>query len=357
MNTVVLGGSFGDEGKGKIVANLSTAYDFVIRFNGGPNAGHTIRYGSNKVVHHQVPSIDFSSSSAIGIIGSGTVIDINLLIKELDELSSFFGNSIRDRLVIDEEAHVITTDSVDADKNNGWIGTTGRGIGPTYAAKINRIGKRICDIDRCDLLDAGVSILPHMKIRELIEGKSLLFEGAQGVLLDLDYGTYPYVTSSRTGVNNVYDYTRVIDFTVGVIKPYVTRVGEGPFPTEIFGVDSFRAMAGEFGATTGRPRRIGVFDVPAVRYAQIRANIDGFILTKFDLMSDFLAVNNRVCCQYDINGRSSDIPMSSKDFQWAKPVYDDNPLSYSYLKNKFNIIGYSHSPDVKDIYKESGWKI
>jgi adenylosuccinate synthase len=367
--TVIVGAQWGDEGKGKIVDLLAQSSDVVCRYQGGPNAGHTIvREGETFKLHHVPSGILYGGT--ICVVGAGCVIDPGLLVEELDELEA---RGIKtDGLRISGNAHVIMPWHVASDAASErrlgklQIGTTRRGIGPAYSDKAARLGIRVQDIldpkilrqkfetalaeknllldeplepgDLADRMEtfaarlrpyvADTSLLVDQALRE---GRRVLLEGAQGTLLDLDHGTYPFVTSSNpvagaaaTGIG--IGPTR-IDSVLGVAKAYVTRVGEGPFPTEIEGPDQerIRELGEEYGTTTGRERRCGWLDLVALRFA-VRVNgMTSLALTKLDVLSEFDEIP--VCTAYRLPDGSETVefPAHQSDFHHASPVYDTLP--------------------------------
>jgi adenylosuccinate synthase len=367
--TVIVGAQWGDEGKGKIVDLLAQSSDVVCRYQGGPNAGHTIVRESETFKLHHVPS-GILYGGTICVVGAGCVIDPGLLVEELDELEA---RGIKtDGLRISGNAHVIMPWHVASDAASErrlgklQIGTTRRGIGPAYSDKAARLGIRVQDIldpkilrqkfetalaeknllldeplepgDLADRMETFAARLrPYVADTSLLvdralrEGRRVLFEGAQGTLLDLDHGTYPFVTSSNpvagaaaTGIG--IGPTR-IDSVLGVAKAYVTRVGEGPFPTEIEGPDQerIRELGEEYGTTTGRERRCGWLDLVALRFA-VRVNgMTSLALTKLDVLSEFDEIP--VCTAYRLPDGSETVefPAHQSDFHHASPVYDTLP--------------------------------
>jgi adenylosuccinate synthase len=367
--TVIVGAQWGDEGKGKIVDLLAQSSDVVCRYQGGPNAGHTIvRDGETFKLHHVPSGILYGGT--ICVVGAGCVIDPGLLVEELDELEA--RGITTDGLRISGNAHVIMPWHVASDAASErrlgklQIGTTRRGIGPAYADKAARLGIRVQDIldpkilrqkfetalaeknllldeplepgDLADRMEtfaarlrpyvADTSLLVDQALRD---GRRILLEGAQGTLLDLDHGTYPFVTSSNpvagaaaTGIG--IGPTR-IDSVLGVAKAYVTRVGEGPFPTEIEGPDQerIRELGEEYGTTTGRERRCGWLDLVALRFA-VRVNgMTSLALTKLDVLSEFDEIP--VCTAYRLpdGSETAEFPAHQSDFHHASPVYDTLP--------------------------------
>ncbi|WP_424777270.1 adenylosuccinate synthase [Porphyromonas endodontalis] len=367
---VLLGLQWGDEGKGKIVDVLTPRYDMVARFQGGPNAGHTLEFAGEKYVLRSVPSGIFQGDK-INIIGNGVVLDPVLFREEVESLFNS-GHPLKDRLVISRKAHLIlpTHRLLDAagEKALGAqkVGTTGKGIGPTYTDKVSRHGVRVGDIERDfeanykrakerhlgmlrgmgvevpDLTQteadffAAVEYLRQFRFVDsefvinntLKSGKNILAEGAQGSMLDIDFGSYPFVTSSNTicagscvglGVS-----PRAIGDVYGIFKAYCTRVGAGPFPTELFDEDG-RQMAErgyEFGAVTGRPRRCGWIDLVALRYTIMLNGVTKLIMMKSDVLDTFATI--KACRAYRINGvETRDFPYSIE--QEIEPIYDEIP--------------------------------
>jgi len=367
---VIVGAQWGDEGKGKIVDLLTQYADVVVRFQGGDNAGHTVYLNKDKFVFHLIPSgILYEDKKCI--IGSGVVIDPGALIEEITGLKK--RGYLRDdsQLMISEEAHVILPyhRSIDMARERVFkIGTTGRGIGPAYEDKVARSGIRMGDlIDEKifrkkleanliqknsylvqvlneggfefkkihddfvrfrDQLGKYVRDTSRVIHGEMQKGGNILFEGAQGALLDVDHGTYPYVTSSNTVAGNACVGSGIgptlIDSVVGIAKAYTTRVGEGPFPTELHDAvgEKLRQRGQEFGATTGRPRRCGWFDAVVVNHA-VRVNgIQGMVITKMDVLNDLDKI--KVCVGYRLNGKVIDyVPSNVEAFQSVEAVYEE----------------------------------
>ncbi|PIQ96273.1 MAG: adenylosuccinate synthase [Nitrospinae bacterium CG11_big_fil_rev_8_21_14_0_20_56_8] len=367
---VVAGMQWGDEGKGKIVDLLAEKADVVARYQGGHNAGHTIFYRGKQFVLHLIPSGIFHENK-LCVIGNGVVIDPQALIQEMDLLREA-GLDFEDRLVISDRANIILPYHCTSDKSRESggkfqkIGTTGRGIGPSYADKIARVGIRMCDLKNetwlkeilratydekkviirslynhdlppfdavfTELMEVRDTLLrfvgdTHVLLQEQIRsGKNILCEGAQGTMLDVDHGTYPFVTSSNASAGGACTGLGIpptqIDRVVGVIKAYTTRVGEGPFPTELKDGcgEMLREQGHEFGATTGRPRRCGWFDAVVARYA-IRLNgIDAMVLTKIDVLDKFDTI--RVCTGYRDGDRVyQDVPADPHILERCQPVY------------------------------------
>jgi adenylosuccinate synthase len=371
--TVIVGAQWGDEGKGKIVDLLAQRSDLVCRYQGGPNAGHTIVVGAETYKIRQIPSGVISGKTSV--IGAGCVVDPAVLIAELDELES--RAIATDAVFCSGNAHLIMPWHVAIDQaserrlGNLQIGTTRRGIGPAYADKAARIGIRVQDLldpkilrqkievalaeknvwlervyesetfdaeDVCDTYERYAQRLrPHVADvsllvdRALRDGKHVLFEGAQGTLLDLDHGTYPFVTSSNPVASGAATGAGIgpnrLDTILGVSKAYVTRVGEGPFPSEIEGPaqQQVRELGGEFGTVTGRERRCGWLDLVALRYAVRLNGLTSLALTKLDVLSAFAELP--VCVRYRLRDRSEseEFPAHQSDFHHAEPVYEVLP--------------------------------
>jgi adenylosuccinate synthase len=370
-NVVAVGLQWGDEGKGKIIDMLSGFADVIVRFQGGANAGHTIVVGGKKTVLHLMPS-GVLHKDKYCVIGNGVVVDPDVLNSEISELKAQGYMEDDRRFMISGRAHLIMPyhkklDALREAEKKKKIGTTGRGIGPAYEDKAARIGIRVLDIlDKQTLRDKIKENLQvknflikkyykdePFKLKDLLdsisaykdlfkkymgdnvhflhqcmeEGRSILFEGAQGTYLDLDQGTYPFVTSSNTLAGNVSCGAGVgpgsIDHILGVCKAYTTRVGEGPFPTELLGSEGelLREKGGEFGATTGRPRRCGWFDAVIARRAVIMNGVNSLALMKLDVLDHF--ENIYVCVKYRIGKRIySDPPLAIKDLSACEPVYE-----------------------------------
>ena len=370
---IVIGTQWGDEGKGKAVDALGEQVDYVVRFSGGNNAGHTVVVGGEKFIMHLLPA-GILNRNATTVIGNGVVVDPEVLYRELDGLAAR-GEEVAHPL-ISANAHLITDYHQTLDKvterfaGKKRIGTTGRGIGPTYSDKVNRIGLRAADLLDAELLHDKVVASLEQKNQILVKifnrreidadliteqllsyterirpylvdsarllndaldaGKNVLFEGSQAHHLDVDHGTYPFVTSSNPTAGGACTGTGVgptrIDRVIGIAKAYTTRVGEGPFPTELFDEDGdlLRSKGNEFGATTGRPRRCGWFDAPLVEVAAKVNGCTDIFLTKLDILSGWEPIP--VCVAYEINGERSDVyPMTQAEFQVAKPIYEFLP--------------------------------
>ena len=366
---VIVGAQWGDEGKGKIVDIYTEHADMVVRFGGGPNAGHTLVVGNDKLVVRLVPSGILRKDTTC-VLAQGMVIDPRSLVTELDELERR-GIETKGRLLVSDRAHVILPYHVLVDglreKGKGAIGTTKRGVGPCYEDKVARRGiplgafrdpKRLRElvgraleawtpivkdlgeaVPSVDEVVAAIEptrerIIPmlvdsqFLVERALRDGKKIVLEGAQGTLLDIDHGTYPFVTSSTPTAGGACVGAGIgptrIDEVVGLVKAYTTRVGGGPFPTELFDDvgERIRKVGAEFGSVTGRPRRTGWLDLPALRYA-VRVNgLDALAITKLDVLTGLDEV--KICVAYDTpHGRTSDLPMDELDT--AKPVYETFP--------------------------------
>ena len=370
MNIVVLGAQFGDEGKGKIVDLMTPHFGLVARYQGGHNAGHTVYVSGKKFVLHLIPS-GILHDGVLCVIGNGVVVDPQALFKEIEELATW-GIEVGDRLLISDKAHLILPYHRELDvlsearRGERKIGTTSRGIGPAYEDKIGRRGIRVCDlVDTKALADEvreNVSARNRMikdstldwkpvydqllaygermrrwtgdvslaLDRAIGQGKRILIEGAQGAMLDIDHGTYPYVTSSNATIGGACTGLgippRAIQGVLGVAKAYLTRVGEGPLPTELFGSigDRLRETGQEYGASTGRPRRCGWYDAVAVRYA-VRVNgIDSIALTKLDVLDGLDQIE--ICTGYTIGGRTvTEFPSDLNTCGPITPVYESWP--------------------------------
>ncbi|MGB9828571.1 MAG: adenylosuccinate synthase [Thermotoga caldifontis] len=358
LNSAVIGLQWGDEGKGKVVTYLSRDYDCVVRYSGGSNAGHTVDYGPFKLVHHLVPSADARLKKGM-YIACGVAVDLKVLLEEIEQLESFFPQG-SEFLRVSKQAHVVVPfyreldGKIDSARSEP-VGTTRRGIGLCYANRALRFGLRLEDFEDEELLERKLRELARVwnlqidtksVLKELIEshrrishllidsveafedlkGKNLLFEGTQGVLLDVDVGTYPYVTStncSSTGVQAGFGFPVRLDKIIGVMKAYTTRVGEGPFPTELKGEEGerIRKLGREYGATTGRPRRCGWLDFVLLRYAVKVSGCNEVILTKADVLNGFEKL--AVCVAYEIDGvRVRDVK-NLRNIHKAVPVYEE----------------------------------
>lgn len=314
MNLAVLGAAFGDEGKGHIIHHYSKDYDWVIRFNGGANAGHTIYRDGKKYVHNLLPSVDFRHPNIKAYLGSGMVIDLEKLRNEVYAADDAFPG-IAKNIYVDKSAFLVESRHKEEDKEkNGHIGSTNRGIGPAYKDKMDRKGVRIGDLFNYrfndpyyddfiyQLVGRGVNFVDLLEVKNEMVGKNLLYEGAQGILLDINHGIYPYVSCSEATVAGIYSsgfHWAPPDRVIGVAKAYATKVGTGPFPTELEGAEAeaLRERGQEYGATTGRPRRIGWLDLPALKYACQVGGITELVITKFDILNGMEEVP--VCIAYD----------------------------------------------------------
>jgi adenylosuccinate synthase len=330
MNIAILGAAWGDEGKGHITHHLSRDYDWVIRFNGGANAGHTIYRDGKKFVHNLLPSVDFRVPTVKAYLGAGMVIDLEKLHDEVSLIEEAYPAAAK-RIFVDKDAFIVENKHKEEDKvSNGHIGSTNRGIGPAYKDKVARTGTRIGDLflngtpeltgytqTLRDLIRMGITFTYVLEIEEVFKASNLLFEGAQGILLDINHGIYPYVSCSDATIGGIiasgFAFAK-LDRVYGVAKCYTTKVGEGPFPTEIFGetAEDLRKMGNEFGATTGRPRRVGWLDLPALKYACQKGGITHLILTKFDVLDGMPKVP--VCVGY------KKAPKSPSDFFCARTL-------------------------------------
>jgi adenylosuccinate synthase len=368
---VIIGAQWGDEGKGKATDLIAGRIDHVVKFNGGNNAGHTVVIGNEKYALHLLPS-GILTEGVTPVIANGVVIDLEVLFEEIDALSSR-GIDVS-KLRVSANAHVITSYHRTLDKvterflGKRQIGTTGRGIGPTYADKINRIGIRIQDIfdegilrqkvegaldlknhllvkiynrraipvddivqellsyaDRLRPLVCDTSLLLH---EALAAGKTVLFEGGQATMLDVDHGTYPFVTSSSSTAGGASTGSGIgpnaITRVIGIVKAYTTRVGSGPFPTELDNDEGerLRQAGAEFGTTTGRPRRCGWYDAPIARYSARINGITDFVMTKLDVLTGLAEIP--VCVAYEVDGvRFDEMPVNQSDFHHATPIYEN----------------------------------
>ncbi|MCP4177412.1 MAG: adenylosuccinate synthase [bacterium] len=373
-STILVGIQWGDEGKGKIIDVLTRKADLVVRFQGGNNAGHTVEIGNDKYVLHIVPSGIFRPDAQC-IIGNGVVVNPVVLTDEIRKLQEK-GIKFGDRFEISTRSHLILKyhslmDGLKEQQRSigKKIGTTKRGIGPAYADKASRRGIRALemldikrferrfkeeaeyyntffssynfeciDIDKewAELVESARFLSPYIKDTVLTinkaakENKGILFEGAQGMLLDVDYGTYPFVTSSNTTTGGACTGSglspRHIDDVVGVMKAYCTRVGEGPFPSELHGEEGeeLRSYGHEFGATTGRPRRCGWFDAVSARYSCMVNGVNKLAITKLDILDEYDAL--KVCTAYKVDGKVvADMPSDTSEIARAVPIYETFP--------------------------------
>lgn len=374
-NVIIVGAQWGDEGKAKVTDLLSKSADYIVRYQGGCNAGHTVVVDGDTYKFHLIPS-GILYPGKIAVIGPGTVVDPKVLIEEIDDLKSrgidTSGLKVSTQAHVTMPYHLAIDQAEDSGRGRKKIGTTGRGIGPTYADKSDRVGIRISDlidpielkeklewlVPRKNIILEKLYSLPPVEPNEIFEEyrnygdklksyvtdtsslifnaiknkKNILFEGAQGTLLDIDHGTYPYVTSSNPVAGGACVGGGIgptsIDRVIGISKAFTTRVGEGPFPTEVFGrvADELRAKGtawAEFGTTTGRPRRVGWLDVVLLRYA-VRVNgIDCLAVTKLDVLDNLEELN--ICIAYEdiVSGEKYyDLPLAAGIFKRVKPIYE-----------------------------------
>src|SRR6266700_1752326 len=370
---VLLGAQWGDEGKGKATDLLGSRVDAVVKFNGGNNAGHTIVVGSEKYALHLLPS-GILTPGCTPIIGNGVVVDLGVLFEEIDGLNVRGVDT--SRLVVSAAAHVITPYNRTLDKvterflGSRKLGTTGRGIGPTYADKMARVGIRVQDLFDTDVLREKVTGALNFKNQVLVkvynrrafdvdavvdellgyadrlrpmvadtalllskmldEGRTVVLEAGQATQLDVDHGTYPFVTSSNATAGGACTGSGIpptrITGVIAIVKAYTTRVGEGPFPTELLDVkgDRLREAGAEFGTTTGRPRRCGWYDAVIARYAARINGVTDFVLTKLDVLTGLETIP--VCVGYRVGDKTYDqMPMTQTDFHHAVPVYEEFP--------------------------------
>ena len=370
MNIAVVGAQWGDEGKGKIVDLLAPRFSIVARYQGGHNAGHTVYAGGRRFVLRLIPS-GILHPGVTCVIGNGVVVDLKALFDEVDELAGS-GIGVQGRLFVSDRAHLILPYHRDIDRlseaslGDRKIGTTSRGIGPAYEDKAGRRGLRVCDLTDAAALDeqiragvdrrnrlAGDTTLDWRDVLDQIrgygerlrpwitdvsvvlaaataQGRSILFEGAQGTMLDLDHGTYPYVTSSSATAGGACTGLgvgpRSINGVLGIVKAYTTRVGEGPFPTELTGAigDELRAKGSEFGAVTGRPRRCGWFDAVQVRHAVRINGLDALVITKMDVLDGCAEIP--ICVGYRCGGETrAEFPASLRRLAECEPVFESLP--------------------------------
>ncbi|MEN6295708.1 MAG: adenylosuccinate synthase [Chloroherpetonaceae bacterium] len=396
--TVILGTQWGDEGKGKIVDLLSDKYDIVARYQGGANAGHTVVINGKKFILHLIPS-GILHPNTVCIIGNGTVIDPDALISEINTLEQE-GIKVRDRLLISHKAHLIMPyhkllDTIsESTLSQKAIGTTGRGIGPAYIDKFTRVGIRIVDLLNLDTfteklrfnineknnllrklyqtnelnideiihkyLEFDKIIDPYIKDtttylnQAIADGKSILAEGAQGAMLDVDHGTYPFVTSSNPTVGGACTGLGIpptsINRIIGVVKAYSTRVGNGPFPTEQFDEngEQLRKIGDEFGSTTGRPRRCGWLDLFALKYSAMINGFKEIALTKIDVLENFETI--KVCTGYNYQGKElKNFPADNQTLENVECQYTDLPSWGPVAKN---ISKYADLPSAMKQYIE-----
>jgi adenylosuccinate synthase len=370
---VIVGAQWGDEGKGKATDLLGPSVDVVVKFNGGNNAGHTVVIGDQKYALHLLPS-GILTPGVVPVIGNGVVVDLGVLFEEIDGLEARGIDT--SRLVVSASAHVIASYNCTLDKvterflGSRRIGTTGRGIGPTYADKMNRIGVRVQDlfdekiltqkieaaldlknqilakiynrraVDSSEVVDELLGYVDRLRPmvvdsglllnQALDRGETVLLEAGQATLLDVDHGTYPFVTSSNATSGGACTGSGIpptrIDRVVAIVKAYTTRVGEGPFPTELHDESGefLRKTGHEYGTTTGRPRRCGWYDAVVARYAARVNGVTDFVLTKLDVLTGLERVP--VCVAYDVDGvRHDEMPVNQTDFHHARPIYEELP--------------------------------
>ncbi len=370
---VLVGAQWGDEGKGKATDLLGSRVDYVVRYQGGNNAGHTVVVGDKTFALHLLPS-GILTPGCTPVIGNGVVVDPGVLFEEVAALQEQGVDT--SRLLVSPDAHLITPYHVTLDKvaerflGKARIGTTGRGIGPTYADKVARLGIRVQDLFDESILCQKVEAALEMKNQILVkiynrreisvaeitdyllayadqlapmvvdtgrvlnsaldDGRVVLLEGGQGTLLDVDHGTYPFVTSSNPTAGGACTGSGIgptrISRVIGILKAYTTRVGAGPFPTELDDEDGrrLREVGHEFGVTTGRDRRCGWFDAPIARFASRANGLTDFFLTKLDVLSGWERIP--VCVAYDVDGeRTDELPLSQSEFHHAKPIYEFLP--------------------------------
>jgi len=396
-NIIVVGAQWGDEGKGKLIDILAQDADYIVRYQGGNNAGHTVVVSDEEIILHLIPSGILHRGKKC-IIGNGVVLDPQALLEEIDTLR-LKGIEVDSNLLISDQAHLIfpyhkILDRIKESKGSFRIGTTGRGIGPCYVDKIARCGIRLADlldtdvfkeklkfnineknklfkrlyktkgvsfnsifkqyIDFRNQISKYVSDTPRILNSAISSGKSLLFEGAQGTLLDIDFGTYPYVTSSNATAGGACTGTGIsptrIDRIIGVVKAYTTRVGEGPFPTQLPKalMNKIRDRGREFGATTGRPRKCGWFDVIIVKHSVLVNGLDEIAVMKLDVLDDLRDI--KVCIGYEYKGKFfKNFPANIELLNKCKPVYK---TFKGWFKDITNIKEYKKLPsEAKDYLK------
>jgi len=383
--TAIVGAQWGDEGKGKIVDLLSEKTDIVARATGGNNAGHTVVVGNEKTILHLIPS-GILHKKTICVIGNGTVIDPKVLLQEINALKNKGVTITPDNLMISNRAHIILPTHIALDKaketksqkSNSQIGTTGRGIGPCYSDKASRVGIRMEDfIDdeiflkaliphveeknfllenyfQSEILDAKTIFEEYSKIAKQIkpyvcdtstylnnsleENKSMLLEGAQGAMLDLDHGTYPYVTSSNSSLGGICSGLGIsplaIKEVIGICKAYTTRVGQGPFPTELNNEEGKKLLVTghEYGSTTGRPRRCGWLDLVALNHAIKVNGITKIALTKLDVLNDFDTI--KICTSYNLNHNPNNKTQTTQITSFPASINELNSLTLNYVEFK-----------------------
>lgn len=399
MIYIVSGTQWGDEGKAKVIDYFSRDFDIVARYQGGANAGHTVYANNRKFVFHLIPSGILNEHVQV-VIGNGLVVDLEEFLKEIEMLSEFVDT--KGRIFLSNKAHVVMPyhkimDRAKEEKSGKAIGTTQRGIGPAYVDKADRVGIRIGDLFTGEevlrekihrayevkkyllenyykispipaeeeifqkISEAAKKIQPYVTDTELLLQeahklrKNILFEGAQGSLLDMDFGTYPYVTSSNTIATGAFTGSGIgatdIASVIGIVKAYITRVGEGPFPTELKDEtgEALRKAGNEFGATTGRPRRCGWFDVIATRYSIGLCGVTEIFLTKLDVLDGLDKI--KVCTGYKLkNGKTLDyFPSTLEELAQTEPVYQELP---GWKSKTFGVKKYSDLPETARKYIE-----
>jgi len=390
-NTVIVGTQWGDEGKGKIVDLLSEHADYVVRFQGGNNAGHTMVVNGKEIISHLIPSGIIQQKKCF--IGNGVVVDPFVLLDEIDYLISNNIDVSPEMLKISNRAHLIMPYHQEIDKareekkGKNKIGTTGRGIGPCYEDKATRRGIRFCDLQnmaifkekvtvileeknfylkhyfKAETIDPDLVIDQFLKIRDRLipyiadvsvtlfdgikDGKTILFEGAQGTLLDIEHGTYPFVTSSSTVSGNAANGSGVgpgnLDEIIGIVKAYTTRVGAGPFPTELFDEIGIKIQktGSEFGATTGRKRRCGWLDMVVLKNAVRLNSLTGLAITKLDVLDDLDEI--KICTGYEYEGETIyNFPPEIKILEQCTPVYESHP---GWKQKTSDIVKYENLPE------------
>jgi adenylosuccinate synthase len=393
---IIIGAQWGDEGKGKIVDLLSADTSWVVRYQGGANAGHTLKFDDKTIVLHLIPSGMFNGDAAC-VIGNGVVIDPIALIQEIGEVEKL-GTDLKGRLFISSSAHVIlpyhkVLDQLkEKSRGKDAIGTTGRGIGPAYVSKVSRVGIRMSDLlnettlhekirnnledinnalknvygeepleadEMMESLKPAIRRLSpficnttHLLHEALEKNESILLEGAQGSLLDVDHGTYPFVTSSSPTAGGACTGSGIpplaITHSLGITKAYCTRVGNGPFPTELDNAagEKLRKNGQEFGATTGRPRRCGWLDLPALKYAVRLNGMNELALTKLDVLDDFETI--KVCTGYIAGGTETAVfPLDADDVEKLEPIYREFP---GWKRSTRNISRFDDLPDEAKTY-------
>lgn len=385
MNIAILGALWGDEGKGAFTHHFSPNYDWIVRVSGGSNCGHTIYRDGVKYVHNLMPSFDWRSQRPKAFLGSGMTIDLVQLELETSRLFAI-NKDIPKRVYVDPNAFLVLPKHKEEDKaKNAHIGSTNKGVGPAYVDKMNRSGFRVIDVinNRVNdiesnkalksLINMGVSFKCVLELKKQMKKESILFEGAQGIMLDLNNGVYPYVSCGDATLTGIYAagfHFAPPKKVYGVTKCYTTKVGEGPFPTELFGekADYLRKLGNEYGATTGRPRRVGWLDLPALKYACSVSGITHLIMSKFDILD---GAEIEVCDSYEkepvlpsdffnavpkyikVDGWKSSKPLCEKQEDYALHGFESGLLSFvnmveNYVGMKIGYISSGVNPN--DIY-------